>query len=188
MLLLGRPIPRMVELTESELQGTGDVLEVAAGTGLVTLPLARVARRVVATDYAQSMIDVLRQRIHDAGLTNVECSQRNIHELGFPPASFDAIVCANVLHLVPDLPGALAALRAVLRPGGKLVAPTYCHAETRTSRAVSRVIALTGFPGQRRLSSRTLREALEHAGLRVTRQETLPGLIPIHFVAGALSP
>lgn len=104
--------------------------------------------------------------------------------MGFPPASFDAVVCANVLHLLPDLPGALAALQRVLRPGGKLVAPTFCHAETRTSRAVSRVLALTGFPSQRRLSSRTLREALESARFHVTRTELLPGLIPVGFVAG----
>jgi ubiquinone/menaquinone biosynthesis C-methylase UbiE len=184
MLLLGRPIPRMIELTVAELQGTNDVLEVAAGTGLLTLPVARVARRVVATDYAEAMIGVLRQRVQAAGLTNVECSQRNVYDLGFPAASFDVVVCANVLHLLPDLPGALAALRRVLRPGGKLVAPTFCHAETRTSRTVSRVLALTGFPSQRRLSSRPLREALESARFHVTRQETLPGLIPVSFVAG----
>ncbi len=184
MLLLGRPIPRMIELAVAELQGTNDVLEVAAGTGLLTLPMARVARRVIATDYAEAMIDVLRQRVQAAGLTNVECSQRDVYDLGLPPASFDAVVCANVLHLLPDLPGALAALQRVLRPGGKLVAPTFCHAETRTSRAVSRVLALTGFPSQRRLSSGTLREALESARFQVMRQETLPGLIPVSFVAG----
>lgn len=184
MLLLGRPIPRMIELTVAELKGAGEVLEVAAGTGLLTLPVARVARRVVATDYSEAMIGVLQQRVLEAGLTNVECSKRDVYGLGFPPASFDAVVCANVLHLLPDLPGALAALKAVLRPGGKLVAPTFCHAETRASRAISRVLALTGFPSQRRLSSRTLREALEGAGLQVTRHETLPGLIPVSFVAG----
>ncbi len=184
MLLLGRPIPRMIELTVADLQGTNDVLEVAAGTGLLTLPVARVARRVVATDYAEAMIGVLRQRVQAAGLTNVECAQRDVYDLGFPAASFDAVVCANVLHLLPDLPGALAALQRVLRPGGKLVAPTFCHAETRTSRAVSRVLALTGFPSQRRLSSRTLHEALESARFHVTRTEILPGLIPVSFVAG----
>jgi phosphatidylethanolamine/phosphatidyl-N-methylethanolamine N-methyltransferase len=188
MLLLGRPIPRMIALTETELQGAGDVLEVAAGTGLLTLPVARVARRLVATDYSEAMIGLLQQRVHEAGLTNVECSRRDLYELGFPPASFDAVVCANVLHLIPDLPRALAALQTVLRPGGRLVAPTFCHAETRLSRTVSRVLALTGFPSQRRLSSRTLREALESAGLQITRQETLPGLIPISFVAGVLRP
>jgi ubiquinone/menaquinone biosynthesis C-methylase UbiE len=184
MLLLGRPMPRTIELTMAELQGTGDVLEVAAGTGLLTLPVARVARRVVATDYSDGMMGVLQQRVREAGLTNVECSRQDIYALGFPPASFDAALCANVLHLLPDLPGALAALKAVLRPGGKLVAPTFCHAETRLSRAFSRLMALTGFPGERRLSSRTLRDALEGAGFQVTRQETLPGLIPMGFVVG----
>lgn len=186
MLLLGRPMPRTIELTEAELKGTGDVLEVAAGTGLLTLPVARVARRVVATDYSDGMIGVLRQRVQAAGLTNVECAQRDVYALGFPPASFDAVLCANVLHLLPDLPGALAALKAVLRPGGKLVAPTFCHAETWGSRAFSRLMALTGFPGERRLSTRTLREALESAGFQVTRQDTLPGLIPMGFVAGVV--
>lgn len=188
MLLLGRPIPRMIELTTAELQGANDVLEVAAGTGLLTLPVARTVKRVIATDYSEAMIGVLRQRVQEAGLTNVECSQRDVYDLGFPPASFDAVVCANVLHLLPDLPGALAALQRVLRPGGKLVAPTFCHEETRTSRALSRVLALTGFPSQRRLSSRTLREALENARFHVTRHETLPGLIPVSFVAGVSPP
>jgi ubiquinone/menaquinone biosynthesis C-methylase UbiE len=178
----------MIELTVDELRGASDVLEVAAGTGLLTLPIARVARRVVATDYAEAMIELLRQRTREAGVTNVECSRRDLYMLGFAPASFDAVVCANVLHLLPDLPGALAALTRVLRPGGKLIAPTFCHAETRLSRVVSRVLAVTGFPGQRRLSSRTLRESLEGAGLHITRQETLPGLIPVGFAAAIASP
>ncbi len=184
MLLLGRPIPRMIELTVAEFQGVSDVLEVAAGTGLLTLPVARITKQVIATDYSEAMIGVLRQRVQEAGLTNVECSRRDVYGLGFPPASFDAVVCANVVHLLPDLPGALAALQRVLRPGGKLVAPTFCHAETRISRAISRVLALTSFPSQRRLSSRTLRDALESARFHVTRHETLPGLIPVSFVAG----
>jgi phosphatidylethanolamine/phosphatidyl-N-methylethanolamine N-methyltransferase len=184
MLLLGRPIPRMIELTEAELKGAGDVLEVAAGTGLLTLPIARVAGRVVSTDYAEAMIEIVQQRAQEAGLANVECLRRDLYDLGFPPASFDAVVCANVLHLLPDLSGALAALKRVLRPGGKLIAPTFCHAETRASRAVSRVLALTGFPSERRLSSRTLREALEGAGFQMTRHETIPGLIPVSFAAG----
>lgn len=183
MRLLGRPFPTMLALTAAEVAGSGDVLEVAAGTGLVTPAIARAARRVVTTDYAESMVTLLRRRLADAGLTNVTCATRDLYALGFPSGSFDAVVCANVLHLVPDLAGALAALRAVLRPGGKLVAPTFCHAETRLSRAVSRLLALTGFPGHRRFSSASLRTALEGAGLVVTRQETLPGLIPVSFVA-----
>jgi predicted TPR repeat methyltransferase len=46
MSLLGRPIPRMVELVGEATRGLGRVLEVAAGTGLVTPALAASAKDV----------------------------------------------------------------------------------------------------------------------------------------------
>ncbi len=182
--ILRRPLPRMLELVAEETSGARSVLEVAAGTGLVTEAIARSAERVVATDYSAAMVSMLRQRLEREGIGNVECAERDIYALGDAPGAYDAVVCANVLHLLPDLPGALAAMRAVLKPGGKLVAPTYCHEETALSRVFSRVLAMTGFPGQRRFSTASLRRALEEAGLSVHRQETLPGLLPIGFVAG----
>lgn len=181
---LGRPLPRMLELTAAAAAGADRVLEVAAGTGLVTPVLARAAREVVATDYAASMVTMLEARVRAAGLTNVRCEQADVYALRFEPASFDVVVAANVLHLVPDLPGALAALRRVLEPRGRLVVPTFCHDETAVSWVVSRALAVTGFPGHRRFTARSFRQALEAAGLRVDRAETLPGLIPIEYLDG----
>jgi ubiquinone/menaquinone biosynthesis C-methylase UbiE len=184
MALLGRPMGRVVDLTCEAVAGADRVLEVGAGTGLLTTTIARRVRGLVATDYAPAMIARLRERVQAARLANVECSVADVYALPYPPDSFDAVVAANVLHLVPDLTAALAALRFVLRPGGKLVVPTFCHDETFLARFTSRLISLTGFPGQRRLSSSSLRSAVEEAGLTVVRQETMPGLIPISFVAG----
>lgn len=186
MLLLGRPIPRMVELAAQAVLDAPRVLEVAAGTGLVTVALAGAAQQVIATDYAPGMVAALETRIRTAGLINVSCEQADVYALRFEPGSFDAAVAANVLHIVPDLGGALAALRGVLRPGGRLIAPTYCHDETVLSRVASRVLAVTGFPGHRRFTVASLREAMEAAGFHVTRVETLPGLIPIGYVEGML--
>lgn len=185
MLLLGRPLPRMLGLVAQEVRGAGAVLEVAAGTGLVTTAIAPVVHRVVATDYAGAMVRLLRERVRAAGVGNVECLERDVYALGLPPGSFDAVVCANVLHLLPDLEAALHAMRAVLRPGGTLVAPTYAHDETRSSRLVSRVLGATGFPGARRFTAASLSAAIAAAGLEVRRTETIPGLLPIAFVAAA---
>jgi phosphatidylethanolamine/phosphatidyl-N-methylethanolamine N-methyltransferase len=188
MALLGGPIPRMVDLVGEAVDGSSRVLEVAAGTGLVTPAVARRAQEVVATDYAAAMVAKLESRVRGEGLANVRCEQADIYALAFERGSFDSVVAANVLHLVPDLPGALEALRLVLKPGGRLIAPTYCHDETAASWIVSRILAITGFPGHRRFSARSLREALETAGLRVTRAETLPGIIPIGYIEGTFDP
>jgi phosphatidylethanolamine/phosphatidyl-N-methylethanolamine N-methyltransferase len=180
--ILGRPFPRMLELTREALHGRERVLEVAAGTGLVTVAIAEVARELIATDYASAMVDMLARRIRELALTNVRCEQADIYALRFEAKSFDAVVAANVLHLVPDLDGALAALRRVLKPGGKLVVPTFCHDETWLSAILSRAASLTGFPSHRRFTARSLREALEAFGAYIERAETLPGLVPIGYL------
>jgi phosphatidylethanolamine/phosphatidyl-N-methylethanolamine N-methyltransferase len=180
--ILGRPFARMLELTRDSVSGRARVLEVAAGTGLVTRALAEVAGEVVATDYASAMVEMLTKRIRELELSNVRCELADIYALRFEPASFDAVVAANVLHLVPDLDGALAALRRVLKPGGKLITPTFCHDETWLSAILSRAASLTGFPSHRRFTTRSLREALEAIGAHVERAETLPGLVPIGYV------
>lgn len=130
------------------------------------------------------MVAALEARIQEAGLENVQCRQADIYALDFEPTSFDVVVAANVLHLVPDLPRALKALRRVLKPGGRLVAPTFCHDETGLSWVVSRLLAVTGFPGHRRFTTKSLRESLQAVGLRIARAEPLPGLIPIGYVEG----
>lgn len=125
--LLARPVPRMLELTAGAVRGKARVLEVAAGTGLVTAAIAGEVGELIATDYAAGMVKQLEARVRGAGLPNVTCEQADLYGLRFPDASFDAVVAANVLHLVPDLDGALASLRRVLRPQGVLIAPTYLH-------------------------------------------------------------
>jgi ubiquinone/menaquinone biosynthesis C-methylase UbiE len=172
----------MLELASEAVHGKRKVLEVAAGTGIVTSAIAQTSDSVVATDYGVAMVEVLEQSVQGAGLKNVTCEQADIYALPYSAGEFDAVVAANVLHLVPDLPAALQALRNVLKPGGLLVAPTFCHDETKLSWLVSRVLAVSGFPGHRRFTMQTLRGGLEENGLKVIQIELLPGLIPIGYV------
>lgn len=186
MSILGRPLPRMVELASEATRGLGRVLEVAAGTGLVTLALASSADEVIATDYSLGMTAALTRRVREAHVANVRCQQADVYALPFDDCEFDAVVAANVLHLVPDLRGALLALCRVVRPGGRVVVPTFCHDQTAISWIMSRILALSGFPGYRRLTLKTLQQAVEGVGVRVIRAEILPGLIPIGYIDGEL--
>lgn len=186
--VLGRPLPRMLELASEDVCGGDKILEVAAGTGIVTAAIARTARSVIATDYAAAMVESLERRTKEAGLKNVRCEQADIYSLPYAAGEFDAVVAANVLHLVPDLPAALQALRRVLRPGGSIIAPTFCHDETWASRSLSRLISVSGFPGHRRFKLRTLQGALEDNGVHLNQAVLLPGLIPVGYVAGVFEP
>jgi phosphatidylethanolamine/phosphatidyl-N-methylethanolamine N-methyltransferase len=184
MRLFGGPMPRALDLTAEAVRGAEHVLEIAAGTGLVTERIARVAAGVTATDYAEGMVEALRARVERAGLANVTCLQADVHALPFAPGAFDAVVAANVLHLLPDMAGALAAMVRAVRPGGVVVVPTFCHAETRLGGIVSRLLGLTGFPGARRLTVAELVAAVEAAGVSVMNVEMIPGVFALGFVAG----
>jgi phosphatidylethanolamine/phosphatidyl-N-methylethanolamine N-methyltransferase len=185
MAVLGKPLPRMLRLIAEAIDGRERVLEVAAGTGLVTATVAQEAREVVATDYAAEMVARLQSRVRAAGLSNVAVEQADLYQLRFEAQSFDAVLAANVLHLVPDLPGALAALRRVVKPGGVLVLPTFCHDETRISWALSRMLGITGFPAARRFTAESLADAVEATGLLLQRVEVIAGPIPITYVEAA---
>ena len=179
---LSRPVPRMLELAVDTVKERAHVLEVAAGTGLVTAAIAPVVGKLVATDYAAAMVHQLEARVREAQLANVACEQADLYSLRFDAASFDAVIAANVLHLVPDLEGALASMKRVLKPSGVMVVPTYLHGETITAAVLSRAFALTGFPGKRRFKAVSLRRAIEAAGLVVNHEEVIRGPIPIGFI------
>jgi ubiquinone/menaquinone biosynthesis C-methylase UbiE len=183
---LCRSTPLVIKLVERRVAGAQLALEVGAGSGLFSTAIAPRVGQLVATDYSTGMIELLRTRIEASKLNNVRVVRADIYSLTFPPGSFDTVVAANVLHLVPDLAGAIAALRQMLRPGGRLIAPTFCHDETAISWTISRALALTGFPGHRRFSAASLCSALERLGLQIDHRQLVRGLIPILYVDGRL--
>jgi phosphatidylethanolamine/phosphatidyl-N-methylethanolamine N-methyltransferase len=177
MRLFGGPLPRAIELAVAAVDGRRRVLEIACGTGLFSEALAPVVGELLSTDYAEAMVGQARAR---AGThPNARFSRRDLYALGEPHHSFDAVVAANVLHLLPDLEGGLRAMREVLAPGGLLVVPTYCHAEHWRSRAASAALAVVSFPGQRRFTLESLCQAVTNAGLDVEQTESIPGVLPI---------
>jgi SAM-dependent methyltransferase len=94
------------------------VLEVAAGTGVVTRELVSVLPEtvsIVATDLNQPMLDLAcaigTQR-------PVEWRQADAMQLPFPDGTFDAVVCQFGVMFFPEKSQAFSEARRVLRPGG----------------------------------------------------------------------
>jgi demethylmenaquinone methyltransferase/2-methoxy-6-polyprenyl-1,4-benzoquinol methylase len=94
------------------------VLDVAAGTGLVTRELAQQKRcRVVALDQSPEMLAVARERTR--GL-DVEIVEGRAEALPFPDASFDALTFTYLLRYVDDPAATLRELVRVVKPRGTI--------------------------------------------------------------------
>lgn len=97
------------------------VLEVGAGTGLLTRFLAK-REHVLATELDPEYVVLLRRTFADH--PNVEIRPLDLNRLGddgIPKRTFDTVVCSNVLEHIEDDGRALAAMREVLVPGGRVV-------------------------------------------------------------------
>ena len=94
------------------------VLEIAAGTGIVTRHMASVLPEsvsIVATDLNQSMLD----RASEVGTRRpVEWRQADAMQLPFESEVFDAVVCQFGIMFFPEKSKAFSEARRVLRPGG----------------------------------------------------------------------
>lgn len=100
------------------------VLDVACGTGDLTLAFARTAAaRIVGLDFTAEMLDVARNKTarHMAAEGRVEYLQGDAQDLPFEDASFDVVSIAFGIRNVQDPGRAVREFRRVLRPGGRLM-------------------------------------------------------------------
>ena len=107
------------------------VVEVACGTGMVTLPAAAAVGRggrIVATDISGQMVDDTARRAAHCDLTQVEtlrCDAETLVASIGSQAQFDVALCALGLMYVPAPDLAMAQMAATLRPGGRMVAAVW---------------------------------------------------------------
>lgn len=97
----------------------GQVLEVAIGTGR-NLPRYPAGVTIAGIELSPAMLALARQRAADLG-RDVDLSEGDAEHLPFGDASFDTVVCALSLCTIPSPAAAVAEMRRVLRPGGRLL-------------------------------------------------------------------
>ena len=99
-----------------------NVLELACGTGQLSVPLSPYVRLWEATDYSPNMIAEAKKRVTSSRL---HFSVQDAAALPYAPETFDAVVIANALHILQEPDKVMAEIRRVLKPGdGSLLPPS----------------------------------------------------------------
>ncbi len=125
-------------------RATGDVLEVAIGTGL-NLAHYLPEVRLTGIELSPAMLQIARRRAAELG-REVDLREGDAHRLDFPDGSFDTVVCTFSLCAIPDERRAVAEMRRVLRPGGLLLLADHVAGGSWPVRAVQRLLEVGTVP------------------------------------------
>jgi ubiquinone/menaquinone biosynthesis C-methylase UbiE len=145
------------------------ILDVGCGDGYLLRKAARRASLVLGVDVVESRLRASRggpADSHCSGYPAIELAVADGQRLPFADASFDRIICTEMLEHVADAQLALRELARLLRPGGRLaISVPHFLCEAILHRLISGYLEFPG--GHRRIfTPRTLTRALARAGLQ----------------------
>lgn len=118
--LFGPWASRLIEVARP--QDGERILDLACGTGIVARRLAQRFNGhadIVGLDLSPDMLEVAGEMSRRENLV-IKLHQGRAEELPFPSASFDLVMCQFSLMFLADRKGALAEVRRVLAPGGRI--------------------------------------------------------------------
>ena len=133
---------QICEQIASHLVRDSKVLELACGTGLLSIPLAARVRAWEATDLSPEMIRAASRKPHAGSL---HFSVQDASCLPYAAESFDLVLIANALHIIKHPDWVLSEIHRVLKPNGMLFAPTFIHGENTGYRFRVKLMETVGF-------------------------------------------
>lgn len=178
---------RFVEF--APLDGVRRVLDVGTGAGHAAFAFAPRVEHVVATDPTRAMLEQALVLRREGGHANVDVLLADAQDLPFRDGWFDLVTTRRAAHHVPDLARALAEMRRVLRPGGRLLVDDRSVPEDDVADAIQNALDVLHDPShvrERRPSE--WRGLLEGAGFRVARLETYEESRPFASFAATARP
>lgn len=156
-----------------------EVLEIATGPGLLAKHVADATKSMIATDYSEGMIrEAKRGEIPD----KLRFEVADATSLPYADNSFDVVLIANALHVMPQPEKALQEIDRVLRHGGILIAPNFVEHQTGLgSRLWSGILKLAGVSFEHQWSSEEYLAWLETQGWKVTFSREMAARITLMY-------
>ena len=99
-------------------------LDVASGSGALSIPAARLGAHVLATDLSPAMLERLTRRAREEALS-VETRVMDGHALALDDDSFDIAGSQFGVMLFPDMPTGISEMARVVKPGGRVLMTVY---------------------------------------------------------------
>ena len=153
-----------------------EVLECACGTGAITVCIAKKCRRLIATDFASGMLRQAARKCRKH--RNVSFKKADITSIKCRDARFDKVVAGNVIHLLPDPGKALAELERVVKPGGKIIIPTYINMSKESAGLAVKFVELLGADFKKQFDLDSYKAFFKEMGYENVEYHVVDGRMP----------
>lgn len=98
-----------------------DVVDFGCGTGVLTVEIARWARKVTAVDRSAAALEQAQERAEREQLSNITFLEADLSSLPLGAGKKDLVVISQSLHHVQDPAAVLAEAARILKPGGRVI-------------------------------------------------------------------
>lgn len=151
------------------LQPHFEVLDVAAGTGLLSRAIARRVKEVVAIDITPEMLAQGRRQADREGITNIRFEEGAAEDLPYPSGSFDMVVTRFSVHHFRNPDVVIREMARVCRPEGRLAVIDIVSPEDERLAARYNELERRRDPSHTRaLPPSELKRLIETSGVRIT--------------------
>jgi ubiquinone/menaquinone biosynthesis C-methylase UbiE len=168
------------------------VLDVAAGTGAFSLKAAKLGADVLATDFAEGMVNHIQNKIDDELIHNIKTRVMDGQALEIDDASYDISVSIVGLIFFPDIEKGFSELKRVLKPGGRCAVVCWDHPENFDMMKLLKQSIETAVPDfeiptktpvwARMVGENQLKEKFQLAGFSKVDVATIDGLLTLDSV------
>ena len=168
----------MIKTVRDAIPDGASVLELAAGTGSISLGIADKVKNVLCTDMSLKMLAVARKKAGKRNVKNIDFGNANIFSINKPDGAFDVVIAGQVLHLIDEPEKAAAELRRAA--SGMVILPMSFTKDLKgRAKLMLNIFRLFGFAPKKELALSEYAAFLCGIGFENCEINPLEGIIPM---------
>jgi 2-polyprenyl-3-methyl-5-hydroxy-6-metoxy-1,4-benzoquinol methylase len=125
----GKTYRDTIEISEMYLKPEHEALDVACGTGITTVELAKNVKSVFAVDVSYKMIEIAKKKAEKKKISSINFKVADVLDPEIKKRKFDVVFLFNIIYFIEDVDKVMKYLNERLKPEGIILSSTDCLGE-----------------------------------------------------------
>ncbi len=159
---------KLIKIIKPYVNNNMEALEIGCGTGQISFLINDYVQNLTATDFSEKMIAICNKN----NTTSIKFEVEDATDLSFKDNTFDFVIIANVLHIMPNPDLAIKEIKRVLKPNGIVFAPIFVNNSNKFNIKVF-ILELLGFKTYMKTNSEGYINYIKNHNIDIIYTETI---------------